>query len=54
MNIEEMVGYPRSLIVMRPHEDANLTQMQGQISALTKSIQDLTLPKEGKPQFWCT
>jgi hypothetical protein len=54
MNIEAMAGYPGSLRVMRPPEDVSLTQLQGHIYALTKNIQELTLPKTGRPQVWCT
>jgi hypothetical protein len=31
----------------------NLAQLQGQISTLTKNIQELTIPKPGRPQVWC-
>jgi hypothetical protein len=54
MNIEAMEGYPGKLRIMRPLEDANIMQLQGQISALTEKIQELTLPKVGRPQVWCT
>jgi hypothetical protein len=46
MKIEAMAGYPGSLRIMRPPEDANISQLQGHISALTENIQELTLPKE--------
>jgi hypothetical protein len=36
MKIEAMEGYPGSLWVMRPPEDNNIAQLQGQISALTE------------------
>jgi hypothetical protein len=49
-----MAGYLGSLRVMRPHEDEILTQLQGQISTMTKNIQELTLPKEIRPLVWCT
>jgi len=38
---------------MGPPEDDNITQLQGQISTLTKMIQVLTLLKVGRLQFWC-
>jgi hypothetical protein len=47
MKIEAMEGYPGSLRIMRPLEDANIMQLQGQISVLTEKIQELTLPKVG-------
>jgi hypothetical protein len=47
MNIEDMVGYPGSLRVTRPLEDGNLVQVQGKISALTKHIQELMIPRPG-------
>jgi hypothetical protein len=53
MNIESMPGYPGRLRVMRPPEDASIMQLQGQISALTKNIQESTLPKAGRLQVWC-
>jgi hypothetical protein len=37
-NIEAMTGYPRRSRVPRPIEDANITQLQGHISALTEKI----------------
>jgi len=54
MNIEPMAGYPGNLRIMRTLEDVNISQLQSQISTFTKKIQDLTLPKVGRPQFWCT
>jgi hypothetical protein len=39
---------------MRPLKDANISQLQGQVFALMEKIQDLTLPKVGRPQVWCT
>jgi hypothetical protein len=47
MKIEAMAGYPGNLRIMRPMEDANIAQFQGQISTLTEKIQELTLPKVG-------
>jgi hypothetical protein len=32
----------------------NLSQLQGQISALMENIQELTTPRLGRPQVWCT
>jgi len=54
MKIEDMVGYPGSLRMTRPPADANLVQLQGQISTLTENIQELTIPRLGRPQVWCT
>jgi hypothetical protein len=54
MKIEAMAGYPGSLRIMKPTKDVNITQLQGQIYALTKKIQELNLPKIGRLQFWCT
>ena len=45
MKIEDMVGYPGSLRMTRPPADANLVQLQGQISVLTEKIQELTIPR---------
>jgi hypothetical protein len=53
MNIEAMAGYHGSLRVMRPPKDNNIAQLQGQISALTNKIQDLTLPISSRPHVWC-
>lgn len=53
MKIEAMAGYPWSLRVTRPPADANLAQLQGQISTLTEKIQELTIPRPGRPQVWC-
>jgi hypothetical protein len=39
MKIEAMLGYSRSLRVTIPPTDANLVQLQGQISTLTEKIQ---------------
>jgi len=50
MKIEAIEGYPGSLRIMRPPKDDNITQLQGQISALTEKIQELTLPKVGRTQ----
>jgi hypothetical protein len=47
-----MVGYPGSLRVIRPPDDYNIMQMQGQIFSL--KIQELTIPRENHPQVWCT
>ena len=38
MKIEAMAGYPGSLRVTRPPTDANLAQLQGQISTLIEKI----------------
>jgi hypothetical protein len=54
MKIEAMEGYPGSLKVTRPPTDANLVQLQGKISALTENIQELMIPRPGRPQVWCT
>jgi hypothetical protein len=54
MKIEAMVGYPRRLRMKRPLVYVNLVQLQGQISTLTENIQELTIPKLGRPQVWCT
>jgi hypothetical protein len=54
MEIEDMKSYPKNLQVMRPLEDHNITQLQGHISTLTNKIQELTLPRVGRPQEWCT
>jgi hypothetical protein len=40
--------------VTRPPVDTNVLQLQGQISALTEKIQELTIPRPGRPQVWCT
>jgi hypothetical protein len=53
MNIEAMAGYPERLIIMRPLEDENISQLQGQISKLSEKIQELTPPREIRPQVWC-
>jgi hypothetical protein len=47
MKIEFMEGYPRSLRMNRPPIDANLSQIQGQISGLTEKIKELTMPRLG-------
>jgi hypothetical protein len=49
MKIGAMEGYPRSLRVTEPPVDVNLAQIQGQISALTEKIQELTIPRLGQP-----
>jgi hypothetical protein len=54
MKIEAMGGYPGSLKVTRPPTDANMVQLQGKILALTKNIQELTIPRTRRPQVWCT
>jgi hypothetical protein len=51
MKIESMVGYLGSMTVTRHPEDANLVQLQGKISVLTENIQELAIPKPGRPQF---
>jgi hypothetical protein len=53
MKIEAMEGYSGSLRVTRPPKNANLAQIQGQISAPTENIQELTILKLGRPQVWC-
>jgi hypothetical protein len=53
MKIEVMVGYPGSLWVIRPPDDYNIMQLQGHISSLTDKIQELTIPRESRPQVWC-
>jgi hypothetical protein len=50
MKIESMVGYPESLRVTRPLTDANLVQLQGKISTLKEKIQELMIPRPGRPQ----
>jgi hypothetical protein len=45
MKIEAIKGYPWIMRVTRPRVDPNLLQIQGQISTLTKKIQELTLPR---------
>jgi hypothetical protein len=47
MKIEAMVGYHGSLRVIRPPTDVKLAQLQGEISALTEKIQELTIPIPG-------
>jgi hypothetical protein len=47
MKIEAMQFYPGRIRITRPLKDANSTQLQGQISSLTKKIQDFSLPKVG-------
>jgi hypothetical protein len=54
MKIEAMAGYPGSLRITRPPVDVNLVQLQGKISTLTENIQELTIPRPGRPQVWCT
>jgi hypothetical protein len=54
MKIESMAGYPSNLRMARPPVDANLLQIQGQISALMENIQELTTQRPGHPQVWCT
>jgi hypothetical protein len=54
MKIEAMAGYPGSLRVNRPPADTNLVQLQGQISMLTKKIQEMTIPRPRRPHVWCT
>ena len=54
MNIEAMTGYPGSLRVNKPPTEENLAQMQGKILALTEKIQELMIPRPGRPQVWCT
>jgi hypothetical protein len=47
MKIEAMAEYPRSLRVTKPPTDANLVQLQGKISTLTKNIQELMISRPG-------
>jgi hypothetical protein len=47
MNIEAMEGYPMSLTVNQPPIDANLVQLQGQISTLIENIQEMIIPRLG-------
>ena len=54
MKNESMERYPGSLRVTKPPMDENLAQIQGQISTLTEKIQELTIPRLGRPQIWCT
>jgi hypothetical protein len=54
MNIEAMTRYPRNLRVTRPLVDVNLVQLQGYILALIEKIQELTIPRLGRPQVWYT
>jgi hypothetical protein len=53
MKVEAMESYHGSLQMMSLSEDNNITQLQGQISALTENIQKLSLPKVNHPQVWC-
>jgi hypothetical protein len=53
MKIEAMVGYLGSLRVTRPPTDVNLVQLQGKISTLTKTIQEMTITRPRRPQVWC-
>jgi hypothetical protein len=54
MKIEAMAGYPGNMRMTRPPVDANLSQLQGQISTLMENIQELTTQRPGRPQVWCT
>ena len=54
MKIEDMIGYPGSLRVTKLPADANLVQLKGKISTLTENIQELTIPRQGRQQVWCT
>jgi hypothetical protein len=54
MKIEGMAGYPGNLREKKPLVDANLAQLQEQISTLTKNIQEMMIPRPGRPQVWCT
>lgn len=54
MKIEAMVGYPGTHRVAVPTGAPDLSQVQNQIAILTEKIQELTLPKVGRPQVWCT
>jgi hypothetical protein len=47
MKIKDMACYVGILRITRPLEDAYIMQLQGQISILTKKIQELSLPKVG-------
>jgi hypothetical protein len=53
MNIEAMAGYPVNMRINRSPIDANLLQIQGQISVLTENIQELTIQRSGHAQVWC-
>jgi len=50
MKIKMMMGYPSILWVVRPPDDYNITQLQNQISTLIDKIQELTIPRETRPQ----
>jgi hypothetical protein len=54
MKIESMEGYRGNLGMNRPLVDANLSQLWGQISALMKNIQELTMTRPGRSHVWCT
>ena len=47
MEIEAMVGYPRSLGIVQPIGDSIFSHIQNKISTLTKKVQKLTIPKVG-------
>jgi hypothetical protein len=47
MKIESMEGYPGRLRVNQHPIDANLSQLQGHISSLTKNIQEMMIPRLG-------
>jgi hypothetical protein len=53
MKIEAMVGYLGSPRVTRPPTNENLAPIQGKISTLTEKIQELMIPRLGRPQVWC-
>jgi hypothetical protein len=47
MKMEAMAGYPRNMRMTRPPVDEIFLQLQGQILALTKNIQELTTQRPG-------
>jgi len=54
MKFQAMEGYLGSRRVTRPPADANLAQIQGQISTLKDNIQELMIHRPERPQVWCT
>ena len=49
MKVEAMEGFPGSLRMTKPLVDAHFLQIYGQISSLTKNIQELGTPRPGRP-----
>nr|QHR87180.1 hypothetical protein Q903MT_gene1189 [Picea sitchensis] len=49
-----MAGYPGSLRVAGTTGGSYLSRVQNQIAALTENIQELAIPKIGRPQVWYT